>query len=364
MMPQTKVLHVIARMNVGGTAKYVNALVANIPNSKLATGHVQGSEIEDPSLSVVSTIRIRHLGRKLSLFNDYKAWRELRTIIRDTKPEIVHTHTFKAGLIGRLILGNHKRIHTFHGHLFGDNSFSLLAKAVIIFFEKILAARTDVLVSIGDNVGSQLRRRGIGKAKLWVSIPPGIEPLTKIDKQLARNYLGLPQTKLLVGWLARVTEVKNPKLVIELAHQLPTIQFVMAGGGNLLNTIRQAAPENLLVLSWVDAAKFWSAVDIALSTSTNEGMPISLIEAQFMGLPVVATDVGSTKEVVIDNITGLLTSTQPEEIAVEIQTLILDHKKRKQMGHEATKNAKKRFMLDSMIKEHESIYRKLYNKSL
>ena len=104
-MSTTKVLHVIARMNVGGTARYVSELVEAIPNSKLATGFVQGSEVEDSGVAKLPVIRINHLGRKLSVVNDYKAWRELRAIVRECKPEIIHTHTFKAGLIGRLVPG-------------------------------------------------------------------------------------------------------------------------------------------------------------------------------------------------------------------------------------------------------------------
>ena len=130
-MSTTNVLHVVARMNVGGTARYISELVTNIPNSKLATGFVQGSEVEDPSISKLPIVRINHLGRKISPLSDYKAWRELRKIIKEHKPAIVHTHTFKAGLIGRLIGGSHIRIHTFHGHLFYDNSFSKLEKKII-----------------------------------------------------------------------------------------------------------------------------------------------------------------------------------------------------------------------------------------
>ena len=109
-MSTIKVLHVIARMNVGGTARYVGDLVENIPNSTLAIGYVQGSEIEDLIVNTINPYRIPHLGRKISPINDFKAWVELRRLIREIKPEIVHTHTFKAGLIGRLVSGDHKCI--------------------------------------------------------------------------------------------------------------------------------------------------------------------------------------------------------------------------------------------------------------
>ena len=110
-------------MNVGGTARYVGELVERIPDNKLATGYVQGSEIEDPCVQKLNVLRVRHMGRKISPLNDFRAWLELRKIVKEIKPAIVHTHTFKAGLIGRLIGGKHKRVHTFHGHLFDDQSF-------------------------------------------------------------------------------------------------------------------------------------------------------------------------------------------------------------------------------------------------
>jgi len=169
-MSTTKVLHVIARMNVGGTARYVSELVEAIPNSKLATGFVQGSEVEDPSVRQLPLVRVNHLGRKISLVNDYKAWRELRAIVYECKPEIIHTHTFKAGLIGRLVRGPHKHIHTFHGHLFEDNSFSSLAKKLITLVEKWLAPRADVLVSVGLNVGSVWVNRGFGVLLVLVGL--------------------------------------------------------------------------------------------------------------------------------------------------------------------------------------------------
>ena len=307
-MSTTKVLHVIARMNVGGTARYVGELVENISNSKLASGFVQGSEVEDPSVSKLHVIRINHLGRKISPINDYKSWRELRAIIREHKPEIIHTHTFKAGLIGRLISGKHKHVHTFHGHLFDDSSFSLLEKKVITLTEKFLARRTDVLITVGQNVGQELRDAGIGVDQKWVSIAPGVQPLPVTNKSVARISLGLPDSVLIVGWMARMAPVKNPQLLLEVAKQLPEVQFVMAGGGDLLESIKVNAPTNVKVIGWADAAIFWSAVDVAISTSDNEGMPVALIEAQLAGLPVIATDVGSNSEVIQDKVTGLISS--------------------------------------------------------
>ena len=358
-MSTTKVLHVIARMNVGGTARYVSELVANISDSKLATGFVQGSEVEDSSVSKLPLIRINHLGRKISLLNDYKAWRELISIVRECKPEIIHTHTFKAGLIGRLVRGPHRHIHTFHGHLFEDNSFSALEKKIITLVEKWLAPRADVLVSVGLNVGKELREVGIGVGQKWVSVAPGVEALTLSDKSEARKSIGVNETGILVGWMARVTSVKNPKLLLEVASRLPDVNFVMAGGGDLLETIKLNAPRNVKVIGWADAATFWSAVDIAISTSDNEGMPIALIEAQLSGVPVIATNVGSNSEVIEDQVTGLLTSKSVDALVSAIKRFISLPDLIENMGNEGTKRAGNEFSLEKMIQSHVELYREV-----
>ena len=358
-MSTTKVLHVIARMNVGGTARYVSELVANIPNSKLATGFVQGSEVEDSSVSKFPVLRINHLGRKVSPINDYKAWRELRRVVHEFKPEIIHTHTFKAGLIGRLVPGKHKHIHTFHGHLFEDNSFSKLEKKIITLVEKWLAPRADVLVSVGLNVGKELREAGIGVGQKWVSIAPGVEPLTLLNKSEARKSIGVNGAGMLVGWMARMTSVKNPKLLLEVASRLPDVNFVMAGGGDLLETVKSNAPENVKVIGWADAATFWSAVDIAISTSDNEGMPIALIEAQLSGVPVIATNVGSNSEVIEDQVTGLITSKSVDALLSAVKRFISLPDLIKNMGDEGTKRAGNEFSLEKMIQSHVDLYREV-----
>ena len=356
-MSTTKVLHVIARMNVGGTARYVGELVENISNSKLASGFVQGSEVEDPSVSKLHVIRINHLGRKISPINDYKSWRELRAIIREHKPEIIHTHTFKAGLIGRLISGKHKHVHTFHGHLFDDSSFSLLEKKVITLTEKFLARRTDVLISVGQNVGQELRDAGIGVDQKWVSIAPGVQPLPVTNKSVARISLGLPDSVLIVGWMARMAPVKNPQLLLEVAKQLPEVQFVMAGGGDLLESIKANAPTNVKVIGWADAATFWSAVDVAISTSDNEGMPVALIEAQLAGVPVIATNVGSNSEVIKNEVTGLVTAKNIETLVEAVNRFRLLPHQVSTMGTTAKEWANKEFSLAKMIQAQVNIYR-------
>jgi glycosyltransferase involved in cell wall biosynthesis len=348
-------------MNVGGTARYIELLLENIPNNMLATGHVQGSEIEDKCVQKLKTIRIQHMGRKISPLNDLRACLEVRKVIKDLKPQIIHTHTFKAGFIGRLVGGGFKRVHTYHGHLFDDESFSKFEKKVITSVEKIMASRTDLLISVGEEVGEKLREEGIGVEQNWLSIPPGVRQIGKLDRHQARAVLGLPKNGILIGWMARMTEVKNPHLLLEVAEKLKGFNFVMAGGGNLLSEIQGKAPPNVAVIGWTDALTFWSAVDLAVSTSQNEGMPISLIEAQLAGIPVIATDVGSTSEVVENGITGAVTSNKPDEIADEIKSLIEDREKFRSMSYASKIRAEKEFSVEKMIGAHKTAYSQLIN---
>jgi glycosyltransferase involved in cell wall biosynthesis len=356
-MSTIKVLHVIARMNVGGTAKYVGDLVKNIPESALATGFVQGSEVEDEIVQDLPIIRIPHLGRSISPWKDLFSFFELRKIVVDYQPTIIHSHTFKAGLITRMLPRKYKKIHTFHGHLFEDNSFSRQAKFLITTIERFLAGRTDVLISVGDRVGEQIRKRGIGIGQAWLSIKPGVEPLHLVDQNEARKELGLPDG-LIIGWMARVTSVKNPHLLLEIARKSPEIQFAMAGGGDLLEEIRAEAPSNIKILGWSDARKFWSAIDIAISTSDNEGMPIALIEAQLAGIPVIATDVGSTPEVIIHLVTGIICKRKTNDLVFACRKLNSDLHFRTTLAQAASKHALLRFSKSAMLREHEDLYRR------
>ncbi len=339
-------------MNVGGTARYVGDLVSAEPagfESLLATGYVQGSEVEDDCVHGLPIVRIPSMGRAINPIKDLRAYLQLRKVIREFKPDIVHSHTFKAGLLARLVPGSHKRIHTFHGHLFDDQSFSGLQKFVITALERFNAGRTDVLVSVGEKVGRELRAARIGLGQKWLSIAPGVTPLD------TTTYSG----EFIVGWMARVTSVKNPMLAVEVARLLPSTHFVMAGGGDLLDEVRAAAPSNLSIIGWADASKFWSSVSVALSTSDNEGMPIALIEAQIAGIPVVATDVGSNSEAIADGETGFIVGKSADQIAAAITKLAIDPDLRRTMGLAAADRARLVFSPESMISSHTKIYQEV-----
>jgi glycosyltransferase involved in cell wall biosynthesis len=258
-----------------------------------------------------------------------------------------------------LVRGKFARVHTFHGHLFDDGSFSAFEKKVITFVERFLARRTNVLVSVGKRVGVELRAAGVGTSGRWVSIAPGVDALPKVEKKIARASLGLPTDGVVVGWMARVTAVKNPYLMIEVAKKMPSVSFVMAGGGDLLESVKSLAPSNLSVIGWADASAFWSAVDVAISTSDNEGMPVALIEAQLAGVPVVCTDVGSNSEVIEDGVTGFVVEKDVDSLVEAVSKLVSSGEMRESFGRVAAVRASVEFGVDTMLDKHRDLYRSL-----
>lgn len=359
-----RVLHVIARLNVGGTARYITQLANELPKHGIetfvATGFVQGAEVEDPSAQSIDIIRIPSMGRTINPIKDHFARKQLEKIIAEVKPDIIHTHTFKAGYVTRMKKQSIPVVHTFHGHLLDDPEFSGFKSKVIIEVERMLAKKSRKLVTVGRRVSEELLDQHIGTKEQYVNIPPGVVALNITPREEAIKNLGLNDNgQPIVGWIARVTGVKNPMLALEVADAMPDTHFVMAGGGDLLDQVKAKAPSNFSVIGWADAADLFGASDIILSTSENEGMPVALIEAQLAGKPVVATDVGSVSEVLLNHETGIVTNKNAGSIAAAIESLLLDKQKRTEMGTLATARARALFSVDRMINAHVDLYKSI-----
>jgi len=359
-----RVLHVIARLNVGGTARYITQLAQELPKHGIetfvATGFVQGAEVEDESTKTIEVIRIPSMGRSINPIKDHLARKQLEKIIREVKPDIIHTHTFKAGYVTRMKKQPVPVIHTFHGHLLDDPEFSGFKLKVIIEVERMLAKKSAKLVTVGRRVADELLEQRIGYKGQYVNIPPGVVAVTATPKQQALQDLNLKDDgKPIVGWIARVTGVKNPMLALEVADAMPDTHFVMAGGGDLLEQVKAAAPSNVSVIGWADAADVFGASEIILSTSQNEGMPVALIEAQLAGKPVVATDAGSVAEVLLNHETGIVTNKNAGSIALALESLLLDKQKRTEMGTLATARAQALFSVERMINAHIELYKSI-----
>jgi glycosyltransferase involved in cell wall biosynthesis len=367
-----KVLQVIARLNLGGTAKYLITLNSGLNKSGIksviATGYVQKGEIEDSGVARLKPIRVKSLGRKISLVNDLKAAKQLLKVILETSPDLIHTHTFKAGLLVRAQknkiekqLGKKIRfVHTYHGHLFDDPEFKGIKSVMVKMIEKRLSKSSDQLITVGKKVKADLDSRKIQAKRKTVSIQPSVKPLMLINKNMAlKKYKVKDTKKIRVLWLARVTGVKNPQRAVEIAKLMPQIDFYLAGGGDLLEKIKNQAPSNLKVLGWQDAKSILPITDIFLSTSENEGMPIALIEAQLAGIPVVATNVGSVSEVIVNNKTGFVCNKSNAELIKAISKLAESESLCTKFGTNGKAHALKMFSEKQLISAHKVLYLKL-----
>jgi glycosyltransferase involved in cell wall biosynthesis len=360
-MPTEKprVLHVIARFNVGGTARYLDNLIPGLSDhfeTLLAAGHVQGYEIEDSRLEKIDFIRIEHLGRRISPIQDFRAYLELRKTVKHFKPQIIHSHTFKAGVLARLMFFRIPKVHTFHGHLMGDPEFSRRALQVIINIERRLAKITKKLITVGEQVSKDLLQVGVGKPHQYTSIASEGQNLDFISRKAARAKLNIHIDTPVVLWMARMAPVKNPSLALEVARLLPGVSFLMAGGGELFDQTKDQAPFNVQLLSWVAASDVIPVADIFLSTSLNEGVPYSLLEVLSAGVPIVAVESGAISEIIATGVNGILTSQDPTDIATQISSLFLNPRQRLTMAHFSKNSSSVSSQSKKMLPAHLSLY--------
>ena len=178
-MSEVRVLHVIARMNVGGTATYIANLIKGLEGfgvkNLLAMGSVPRGEAEDQVVESLPTVRVVDLSRELNPIKDLRAYKNLKNVIHEFKPDLIHTHTFKAGFLLRSRDVGVPVIHSFHGHHLYDPEFGLVKRGVLNFLERRLAKRSAALVTIGKRVRDELLEVEIGEALQFHPIAPGIE---------------------------------------------------------------------------------------------------------------------------------------------------------------------------------------------
>jgi glycosyltransferase involved in cell wall biosynthesis len=368
-----KVMQVIARMNVGGPAVLVADLIRNfdprVVDSILVTGYCDQNESDylDEVAKDVKAVRVPGLGRSISPLKDLNAFFLLLKEIRKFKPEVIHTHTAKAGLLGRvaglIAAPSAKRVHTFHGHLL-KGYFGKSKTQLVVFVEKFLALITFRIIAIGNTVKKDLVEVGIGADSKYEVIFPGLQPLKTYAKEEAKKSLDLEPNKIYLIFVGRLTPIKRPDRLLEIARYLkvnhPDSQILIAGAGELLSTIEGvSASEGLpmIFLGWrSDIDLILSAGDIAILCSDNEGIPLTLIQASQAGLPIVSTNVGSVSDIVIDGVTGFLTEVSSEGLIQGIARLLEEPKLRHAFGKAGEQRARDFFSSCSMVEHHQRLY--------
>jgi glycosyltransferase involved in cell wall biosynthesis len=334
-----KVVRIIARLNVGGPAKHVAWLTAAARRygveSELIAGVVPSGEDDMSYFAAaqgVEPIILNEMSREVSLKDALTIWKLYRLFQR-LQPDIVHTHTAKAGTVGRVagilyrwltpaaLLGRPRAcyfVHTYHGHIF-HSYYGRLKTRVFLTIEKILArTATDRIVVISQRQFQEIHEQfGVGRASQFKVIPLGLDVGVfagwRERREAARAVLGAGANDILVGIVGRLTEIKNHKLFVKAAAMFleryadskgeaveagQRVRFVIIGDGHLrpeleMETHAFGIDEHIIFTGMRDDPEnFYAALDIVALTSLNEGTPLTLIEAMANARPVVATDVG------------------------------------------------------------------------
>jgi glycosyltransferase involved in cell wall biosynthesis len=311
---------------------------------------------------------------------DARAVLRLAELIRQERPTILHTHTAKAGAVGRVaaLLAGRARppivVHTFHGHVLRGyfNSFVTFGFRML---ERQLARMTTKLVAVSPEVRDDLVRLRVAPASKFAVIRLGIDLDQRVGGDVdgraeTRRMLGLSGDPFVVGWVGRMTTVKRTDLVVRVFRALVDrgvdARLLLIGDGPDRDALERLAHDvgvikRCLFLGYQEeVARFYDAMDVLLLPSVNEGTPVSVIEALAAQRPAVATRVGGTPDVVRDGVDGFLVdSAEPGELADRLAELARDPSRRAEMGAAGRARVLERYAVDRLVDDVDRLYREL-----
>ncbi|MEA2226614.1 MAG: hypothetical protein QOF04_244 [Solirubrobacteraceae bacterium] len=388
MTPRTgepvRVLRVIARMNLGGPAYHVSLLSGRMDAERFSTllvsGRVPAREASSDDLAGrygATHHRVEHLGPELRPLEDLRALREVTRIARSFRPHLIHTHTAKAGLIGRMaaeaVRPRPVVIHTYHGHVL-EGYFSRPVSAFYRLLERGLALRSDRLIGVSTATVDDLVRLGVAARSKFDVIPLGLD----LDGFLAlpaepdgafRDELGIRPGEVLATFVGRLAPIKRVDVLLRAlarARELGApLRLAVVGDGDLRAELEELAGS----LGCADAVHFAgyrrdlqaivAGTDIAVLTSDNEGTPVALIEAAAGGRPMVSTRAGGVTDVVTPG-TGLLAARGDHEgIAQALTELAADRDRRLEMGARGRAHVGARYRHESLLERMTELYERL-----
>ena len=381
-----RVLRIIARLNIGGPAIHATLLTERLDPARFDSRLVTGSEsATEGNYLTLHGRRIDHLtvvpelGRDIHPGRDVLALARLHGIIRRFRPHIVHTHTAKAGAIGRLAAWLARVpivVHTYHGHVF-HGYFSAPTTSVFLGVERLLARSTSRLLTVSESVKRELERYRIGAPGQVVVLPLGLD----LDRFLVsearagelRRELGVDARRPLVGIVARLVPIKRHEDFIAasavVAARIPDALFLIIGDGERRVELealarRQGLAERVRFLGWRhDLERIYADLDVVVLTSANEGSPVSLIEAMAAARPVVATGVGGVPDLVEHGVNGLLgRAGDPSATAEAIVGLLADPERRRAIGEAGRKRVRDAYGVDRLVSDMERLYSDLMSE--
>ena len=385
----TRVLQVVNRMILGGVTSNAVYLTADLRpefETHLVSGMAQSHESDDLSLAHECGVEpefVPAMRRELNPARDAAAYRHLVRILERFRPDVVHTHASKPGALARLAAHRHGVpviLHTFHGHTF-HSYFDPARARFFLELERWLARRTSRIVAISPAQRDDLVERfRIAPADRVTVVPIGIDVARFADadgvrRRRFRGNLGVGPETVLVGIVGRVVSIKNHDLFLDAWDRLrratdADVRALVVGDGDARPRIEArarelgfpaAGPGSVAFPSWMrDIEDLQAGLDIGVLTSHNEGTPVSLIESQAAGRPVVATAVGGVVDTVLDGETGYLVAPgDADALARRIGELVGDAALRERMGKAGRRFVGERYDRARLARDMAELYRTL-----
>jgi glycosyltransferase involved in cell wall biosynthesis len=382
-----RILRVIARLNMGGPALHVAYLSAGLAERGYETTLVAGTLARgEESMAHVAegldvpVVTLPELSREIAPLHDARATLQLRRLIRELKPHILHTHTAKAGAIGRVaaMLAGSARppivVHTFHGHVL-KGYFGPVRSTFFRLLERRLARASTALVAVSPEVRDDLVALGVAPRERFTVIRLGIELEQRVrgsedGRTEARRLMGIPPERFVVGWIGRMTGVKRLDDVLLgfkrlCEHDVDACLCLVGDGPDREQVERQAHRLGIMRRSLFlgyqeDVAGYYAAFDAFVLPSGNEGTPVTTIEALAGGRPVVATRVGGVPDVVRDGRDGFLVDPgSVDDLADRLARLARDPDLRRRMGESGRERVLERYSVRRLLDDVDIFYRRL-----
>lgn len=384
-----RVVRIIARLNIGGPAIHVILLSQYLRKRGYETTLVYGQETEHEGNMLhlaeergIEALRIPALGRELNLFKDiYTLWKLYR-LIRKHRPHVVHTHTAKAGTLGRLaaILARVPVIiHTFHGHVF-SGYFSDRRTNFFLNIERYLARHSTRIIAVSDKCRQDLVERGIGLNGQLITIRLGLEldrfPSDTLRfRGLLRKRYRIADSSPIVAIVARLVPIKRHdvflRAVAQVKDEFPTARFLIVGDGETKSELLRLSQELRIgpEVIWTgfiqDPAEVYADSDIVALTSDDEGLPVAVIEALASGRIVVATNVGGVPELVEDGISGFLAERgNADDFARALRLALSDIDRCRKMGQSAQARILQSISIQRLVNDIDHLYKQCLEDTL
>lgn len=375
-----RVLRAITRLNIGGPAIHVAILTRRLDPMRFQSllvagreGPFEGSMLRTGRLGDVHLTIVGELRREIAPLHDLRALRAVLALMRRYRPQVVHTHLAKAGVVGRLaarLAGARVVLHTYHGSVFRAY-FGARESGLYLTIERALARLSTRVIAITTRQRDELIELRVAPPEKIVVVPLGLDldQFRSLPASAdARRALGFPADEPLVVLVARLVPIKDVGTFLRAFTRLASrtrAHAAIVGDGEERGSLERLArelgvSERCHFLGWQrDMRTVYAAADVVALSSLNEGSPVSLIEAMSAGRPVVATSVGGVPDVVDDDVGALVAPRDPEAMAAALERLVTDADAVRRLASTGRERAFERYSADRLVRDVERLYAEL-----